>query len=229
MEDKHSSEAEFDIHAEGYEADLKASLPELLAEGDYFARYKVEAVYAAEKRRDPRAILDFGCGVGLALQIFSEYFPKESLWGYDVSPVSLSHARQRAPTAQLTADLHDLQENYFDVIFVANVFHHIPIDTRLSVMKACRAMLKPGGRIYLFEHNPYNPLTRRVFERCPFDRDAQMITRGALLELTALADLTVVAKRYTLFFPKPLAVFRRMEFLLGWLPIGAQYCVELAK
>jgi trans-aconitate methyltransferase len=223
------SRAEFDAHANDYEANVRASLPELLSEGDYFSRYKVEAVVASQKGKNPQTILDFGCGVGLALQLFSEYFPGATLWGYDVSPLSIEHARDRVPSAALTSNLHDLPVSCFDVLFIANVFHHIPRDARLSAMKMCRDLLKPRGRIYVFEHNPYNPITRRVFERCSFDRGAQMLSRRTMLALAKRADLLVVAKRYTLFFPKQLAVFRRLESSIDWLPIGGQYYVELAK
>jgi hypothetical protein len=96
-------------------------------------------------------------------------------------------------------------------------------------MKMCRDLLKPGGRIYVFEHNPYNPITRRVFERCPFDRGAEMLSRSTMLELAKQAELFVTDKKYTLFFPKQLAVFRGLESRLHWVPIGAQYYVELAK
>lgn len=222
------SRAEFDAHADEYEANVQSSIPGLFAEGDYFSRYKVEVVAQAQKGKNPQTILDFGCGIGLALQLFSGHFPGATLWGYDVSPVSIEHARLRAPGAEVTANLHDLREGYFDVVFVANVFHHLLGDERLSVMKLCRRLLKPGGRIYVFEHNPYNPVTRRVFERCPFDEGAEMLSRGAMLELARRAELTVVSKRYTLFFPKQLAVLRHLESMLGWLPIGAQYSVELA-
>jgi hypothetical protein len=79
----------------------------------------------------------------------------------------------------------------------------------------------------IFEHNPLNPLTRYVFEHCVFDRDAEMIPRNKLIEEAAGAGLSVRNKEYTLFFPKPLAAFRPLERWLGWLPLGAQYYLEL--
>ena len=33
----------------------------------------------------------------------------------------------------------------------------------------------PGGRVFVFEHNPYNPVTKRIFERAPIDRGCHMI------------------------------------------------------
>src|SRR4051812_17104895 len=112
------SDAEFDAHADDYEAKVQASLPELLAEGDYFSRYKVEAVVASQKGKNPRTILDFGCGIGLVLHLFSEYFPDAVLWGYDVSPASIEQARHRTPAAKLTGNLDELPQSFFDVVFI---------------------------------------------------------------------------------------------------------------
>jgi SAM-dependent methyltransferase len=229
MENDPDSRAEFDAHANDYEAKVQASLPELLSEGDYFSRYKVEMVAASQKGKTPQTILDFGCGIGLALKLFSEYFPGAKLFGYDVSPASIELARHRVPSAVLASDPQKLPEGYFDVVFIANVFHHVPPEARVGVMKVSRSLVKPGGRIYVFEHNPYNPITRRVFERCPFDQGAAMLSRPAMLELARSADLSVTAKRYTLFFPKQLRLFRCVEPFIDWLPLGGQYYVELAK
>ena len=80
--------------------------------------------------------------------------------------------------------------------------------------------------MFIFEHNPLNPLTRYVFERCPFDVNAKMIPRRELIDLARNAGLKVAAMSFTLFFPKPLKFFRPIERWLGWLPLGAQYCVE---
>jgi SAM-dependent methyltransferase len=229
MNDKHRPEAEFDDHALGYVRDMENTVPGMLAEGDYFSRYKVEMVAARTRAEPPRAILDFGCGIGLALQQLVEYFPKAEVWGYDPSQVSLDHARTRAPTARYASAIDDLPKSHFDVVFIANVFHHIPKDARLAAMRACGELLSGYGRIFIFEHNPYNPATRWVFERCPFDEGAEMLKRRATIALAESAGLHVASKRYTLFFPKPLAIFRKLEPAISWLPLGAQYCVELAK
>jgi len=228
MTDKSPKPAEFDDHALRYLRDMENTVPGLLAEGDYFSRYKVEMV-AARSAPGTHSILDFGCGIGLALEQLARYFPRADIWGYDVSEVSLEHARLRTPSVRFASAIDDVPKEYFDVIFVANVFHHIPKDARLSAMRACAGLLKESGRIFIFEHNPYNPATRWVFERCPFDEGAEMLKRRETISLAELAGLRVVDRRYTLFFPKPLAMFRKLEPAISWLPLGAQYCVELAK
>jgi trans-aconitate methyltransferase len=218
--------SEFDRFAESYDRTLRASLPAGMEEDQYFARYKVEFVRAATQARKPNRILDFGCGAGRSLQYLAEAFPRAALHGFDPSPESLRMAEQRVPAAKLTAHWQDLATQRFDMVFAANVFHHIAREQIPVWLAHCRGVLASGGRLFVFEHNPLNPVTRYVFERCPFDVDAQMIARNELLALARAAGLQPVAACYTLFFPKPLKWLRPLERWLRWLPLGAQYCVE---
>ena len=82
--------------------------------------------------------------------------------------------------------------------------------------------------MYIFEHNPLNPVTRQVFENCPFDVDAEMLTTRQTHELALASGLRIQHSAYTLFFPKPLKILRPLERYLRWLPLGAQYYVQLA-
>jgi len=219
---------EFDKFAAAYDRTLRESLPAGMEEDQYFARYKVDYLRAASRTRAVGSILDFGCGAGRSLQYLAEAFPRAALHGFDPSPESLAIAAQRVPAARLSAQWDELAAQRFDVVFAANVFHHVARDELSGWLRKCRDVLAPDGRLFVFEHNPHNPVTRWVFERCPFDVDAQMIPRRELLTLADAAGLRAATTRYTLFFPKPLKWLRPLERGLGWLPLGAQYCVEFA-
>ncbi len=39
------------------------------------------------------------------------------------------------------------------------------------------SVLKKKGRVYIFEHNPYNPVTRYLVATCEFDRDAVLFKK----------------------------------------------------
>jgi SAM-dependent methyltransferase len=220
---------EFDRHAEDYDRTLRASLPAGLEEDSYFARYKVDYLTAASRGRSINRLLDFGCGAGRSLEYLAAAFPQAELHGFDPSTESLRIAAERVPRAELTADWQPLAAQRFDVVFAANVFHHIPRNELTHWLRNCGETLAPDGRLYVFEHNPTNPVTRWIFERCPFDVDAHMIPRRELFAAAREGGLNVARCRYTLFFPKPLKLLRPLERWMGWLPLGAQYCVEFVR
>jgi len=220
---------EFDRFADDYDRTLRASLPAGMEEDAYFARYKVDYVAAAMRGRNVERLLDFGCGAGRSLEYLVDAFAQTEVHGFDPSSESLRIAAQRAPHAVLSSDWQQVTAHRFDVVFAANVFHHIARAELGQWLRQCGDVLAPGGRLFVFEHNPSNPVTRWVFERCPFDVDAHMIPRRELLDTARVSGLTLARCRYTLFFPKPLKVLRPLERWLGWLPLGAQYCAEFVR
>lgn len=224
-----SAPPEFDQYASRYELDLQQSIPASFTEDQYFAEYKIKYIARRIERLGFTKLLDYGCGVGRSLGLINKYFPDMELWGYDVSALSIEIAKQLSTKAHLTSNLDELPNFGLDVIFVANVFHHIPPDERVSAMAHCKTLLREGGRLFLFEHNPLNPVTRHIFERCPFDEEASMLRRSDALALAKAVGLRVVQSSYTLFFPRQVAFLRPVERMLGWLPLGAQYCVEIEK
>lgn len=223
------SKPEFDQYAEQYDRVLGETIPDGLNEDGYFAEYKITLMAARLDRKMPLRILDFGCGAGRSLPYLAQHFPEAELWGYDVSPASLKVASERVPRARLFSDWDTATDIRFDVIVAANVFHHIPPEQRLSALSQCRKALTADGRMFLFEHNPYNPATRWIFERCPFDADAEMLDLKTALGLSADAGFRLIEHGYTLFFPRPLAFLRGLEPWLRRLPLGAQYYVQMAK
>ena len=223
------SKPEFDQYAEQYNRILAETIPEGLNEDGYFAEYKIALMAAHLDQHKPKNILDFGCGAGRSLPYLEKYFPDAELWGYDVSPASLKIAAQHTPRAKLFSDWETMKDVHFDAIVAANVFHHIPPEQRLSALSLCQQVLKDRGQMFMFEHNPYNPATRWIFERCPFDADAEMFSLKTALRLTKQAGFSAEKHGYTLFFPRQLAFLRSLEPLLKYLPLGAQYYVQMEK
>ena len=75
----------------------------------------------------------------------------------------------------------------------------------------------------VWEHNPYNPVTRYIVATCPFDENAVLITATELAKCERKAGFRHITTRYCGFFPGPLAALRRLETAISWLPLGAQY------
>jgi len=220
---------EFDQYAEQYDKVLSEAVPDYLNENSYFAEYKIALMATRIGGDMPKRILDFGCGAGRSLPYLEQYFPNAEVWGYDVSPISLKVAAQRVPRAKLFSDWDSIAGMHFDVIIAANVFHHIPPSIRSQALIQCHLALAEHGQMFLFEHNPFNPVTHWIFERCPFDAEAEMLSLKTALDLAKKAGFQSEQHGYTLFFPRPLAFLRGLEPWLKYLPLGAQYYVQMEK
>ncbi|HTI67771.1 MAG TPA: class I SAM-dependent methyltransferase [Caulobacteraceae bacterium] len=222
--------AEFDKFADEY---LAAHTENLKISGeapDYFARYKLDEIrrrWTALKLPEPAAVLDFGAGIGNSLPHLNRAFPKARLTGLDVSEKSLAVAAQRFPgLAELVryeGGEPPLPEAAFDLIFSACVFHHIEADEHVALLARLRRLLKPGGVLAIFEHNPVNPVTRYIVATCPFDENAVLIPAPVFARRQKAAGFRTVKVAYTGFFPGSLSGLRPLERYMTALPVGAQY------
>lgn len=197
---------------------------------EFFSEYKVKDVanILAGAAQQKLRILDFGTGVGNSLPYLRHYFPKSIIVGADVSSRSLAIAARRFPgvAALVVFDGERLpfSDRSFDAAFVANVFHHIDPSEHDKHLADLYRVLSPGGRLFLFEHNPHNPLTIYAVNTCEFDRDAQLVRPAAVRRRLNAAGFDQVEIRYRIFVPRFLRVLRPLENWIDWLPLGAQYC-----
>lgn len=89
--------------------------------------------------------------------------------------------------------------------------------------------LKPGGLIFVFEHNPYNPVTQKIVSNCPYDEDAVLLKPSELNGLLREGGLEVKEQQFSLFFPQWLKLALPLERYLGWLPLGGQYWIKARR
>ncbi|MEI6641484.1 MAG: class I SAM-dependent methyltransferase [Novosphingobium sp.] len=221
--------AEFDEVAQDYRAQHAHSTGVSVEALDYFASYKIEYVQQLwrERGRRPRVIMDFGSGIGNALAPMHEAFPEAEIIALDVSRASLdlvdAQAIPRVRTLAYDGLKIPLPEASLDCVFIACVFHHIPAEHHVALLKELRRVLRPDGMLVLFEHNPLNPMTRLAVARCEFDRDAVLIGAAEMRRRLQAGGFIRTERRFCLFFPPVLALLRPLERFLGWLPLGAQY------
>jgi SAM-dependent methyltransferase len=174
----------------------------------------------------PRRILDFGCGLGLTAATFAELFPRAEVVGVDTAAEAVRHAQSTYGSSRLRFGTLDsfAEENVFDLAYCNGVFHHIPLADRLRAAGVVLKALKPGGHFSLFENNPWNPGTRMVMSRIPFDRDAITLPPPETKRLLESAGFELArSMRFLFYFPRPLAFLRFTEPLFVSLPLGAQY------
>ncbi len=228
-------DAEFDAYVSEYADQHSQSIRLSGEQPDYFADYKIRELArltSVWQFKQPD-ILDFGSGIGNSIPAFRKYFPEVSTTSSDVSSKSLKAAVERhgaQETQLLIADGQiPAEPSSFDVVFTACVFHHIPEEEHISWLEELRRVTRPGGRIVVFEHNPFNPLTQHAVKNCPFDENAVLIRPSQMRQRLKQAGWQSPQTDYHLFFPAALARLRPLEAYLRWCGIGAQYAAHAVK
>ena len=103
------------------------------------------------------------------------------------------------------------------------VLNHIPLDIRNFAVKSLYRRLKANGNIYIFEYNPFNPVTRRTVDTCLYDEDAILLKPSELKTRLQKCGLQVVDQSPCLSIPHKLDILLPIESYLQWLPLGCQY------
>lgn len=88
-----------------------------------------------------------------------------------------------------------------------------------------QSVLKDGGKLIVFEHNTYNPVTRKIVNNCVFDSDAVLVNQRAFGKQLRRNGFLKTKKRYTIFFPRKKAFkwLLPLEKHLSWCMLGGQY------
>lgn len=194
---------------------------------DFFIRAKADLLaemLQAEGLAGRARLLDVGCGVGLFEKFLAPHVGL--IEGVDVSVPSLEQARRANPGVRYTqydGERLPFESASFDLGFAVCVLHHVPPPKWLTFMAEMRRVVMPDRLVVVMEHNPNNPLTRRLVDRCPLDSDAVLLSAARSRELFIDAGLINVRSRFFLFTPFANPIARWVERGLGWLPFGAQY------
>lgn len=129
------------------------------AQHQMFRDYRQEAQAIADRLGcDPFAtVIDMGCGTGaFALNAASRY---HKIYAVDVSKAMLRYAQKKARRAGLS-NIEFCHGGYLtyehagppaDAAVSVAVLHHLPDFWKLVGLRRLAAMLKPGGRFYLFD------------------------------------------------------------------------------
>jgi trans-aconitate methyltransferase len=166
----------------------------------------------------------------MSLRPLRQKFPEAEILGADPSQRSLDvAAREHAGFHIKMLPLGELKESgyvqYFDLIFISCVFHHIDSDQHVATLNALRDLCSPTGQVAIFEHNPSNPMTRKIVRNCPFDEGVTLISPRTLHHRIMAAGWKGLRRRYISFVPPKLKSFRSLEPFLAWCPLGAQYLI----
>jgi SAM-dependent methyltransferase len=222
----------FDEFAANYEAALGRGLSVTGEEKDYFACGRIAWLARCLRTLGvrPRHILDYGCGTGSSSKLALDLLEAESVVGVDNSARSLEIARQIHGSINFEFLLPEefTAAKKLDVIYCNGVFHHIPLEQRADAVQYIFDRLKPGGLFSLWENNPWNPGTRLVMSRIPFDREALTLNYFQARRLLR-SHFEIVRTDFLFIFPRLLKKLRAIEPYLSRLPLGGQYQVLCRK
>lgn len=222
--------SEFDAYRDSYRNEVEAALPFGAMNLDRFTQAKADLLVDLAGRRlgapDRLTALDVGCGTGETARFLVGRLGE--LHGVDMSEGLIERAREVVSGVAFRSyegGRLPYDDSTFDLSFCINVIHHVPPAGRRAFAAELARVTRPGGTVAVFEHNPLNPLTRRVVSRCAFDEDAVLLARRRAEALLAEAGLGAREGRYILFVPVAARWARAVERPLRWVPLGAQYYV----
>lgn len=219
---------DFDNYTKDYNQMLRRQTGFFASDEAYFAQYKAQIV-RDKTLGEPRRVLEFGCGIGGNIPYLRRAFPSAEIMGSDISAKSLEVARAENPDIYFWQEGDTGEQVDFDIIFVAGVFHHIPPSQREAVARLLFSRLVPSGLVFVFEHNPYNPMTQRIVKNCPYDKGVVLLKPKDLKNVLLQGGFKVEDKRFSLFFPPWFKFALPFEQYLGWLPLGGQYWVQARR
>ena len=222
----------FDEFAENYEEACHQGLALTGESRDYYARRRVELLGSIGSSNRPiKSIVDFGCGLGHTAPLLAASFPDATILGIDPEPKTIRRARLTYGSDRIAfgQDFPEDQVETVDLVYCNGVFHHIAPAERPPHLARILQWLRPGGCFALWENNPWNPGTRLVMRRIPFDRDAVLVTALEAKRMLRTAGFHVESARFHFYFPAFLRALRPMEGAFTRVPFGGQYCVLATK
>lgn len=199
----------------------------------YYVEVKCKEILKALKRYNfhPQKVLDLGCGMGNAEEILHKHFIE--IMGIDSScdMIKIAEEKNLPHCKFLCKDALDtrFEKGSFDLVFAFSLFHHLAPKCRDKVLQEINGVLKQGGLFMVFEHNPWNPVTNFIVDRCEIDRDAVLIKLGEMRELCERNNFKIIDERFIIFLPRQLSFMRSLENFLCKIPIGGQYLVTGKK
>lgn len=181
------SASHFDQVAAHYDESLPAHVVE------HYLRKRVR--YIAARRPPPARGLDVGCGTGVLAQRLTRLGYKMS--GIDPSEGMLEILRSRGPEVEAVAGSGTelpFAAASFDFVVSVAVMHHIAApDAVAATLAEMVRVLRPCGRIIIWDHNPRNPYWPRLMARVPQDSgEERLIPQRELIEGVDRAGGTVL-------------------------------------
>lgn len=224
---------EFDNYTRNYQKTINNSLNKFGGNQQTFTYSKSFIIRKLLKKNNlikNISVLDFGCGIGLLHKYLSD--KNINIYGIDVSKNSLKIAKKNNPRSKLkyfNGKKIPYSDNKFDLVIVSCVFHHINKKFHKKILKEIKCKLKKNGTLIIFEHNPFNPITRYIFNNNPFDKKARLIFPISFRKNLNELGFNEIKKSYHMFLPLRLNYTYFLEKFFFWFPLASQYWISGKK
>jgi SAM-dependent methyltransferase len=217
---------DFNTSKDNYQEAIEKSIGFMGQRHDFYTQVKADVLLRLADT-NPSAqtvqLLDIGCGHGLIHPYLEKRF---AITGTDVAGEVLELAKRANPGVnyqQYSGTKLPFVDASFDMTLAICVMHHVPPAAWHNFLAEMRRVLRPSGMAVIIEHNPWNPMTRYVVTHNELDEGVTMLSGPRSRRLLACAGFARVSDDYILFTPFALKPFRRLDRLLKWCPLGAQY------
>lgn len=154
------------LYQESLEHALELSGPAAV----FFADYQVKTLInlATKEGNQPQRILDFGCGDGTMAYLISSLLLQAHIHGVDISGDLLEIAQGWYGIKNNKLTFNQTLTGYYDLVYMADVLHHIKKNEREALLKKLNEHLAPNGMLIILEFNPFN-----IFEVWRFYRNKE--------------------------------------------------------
>jgi SAM-dependent methyltransferase len=223
-----------EAYPDQYRRDVNRSIDFAGVDVDLFMRGKASSIVDMLDSNLPGGssaanCLDVGCGIGIMHPMLLPHVARLS--GADISEEAIETARSLNPAVEYRS--YETRLPYADAAFdfcsAVCVMHHVPPGQWPAFVAEAWRVTRPGGLFAVYEHNPFNPLTRVAVWRCPFDHDAVLLRMRSVVDLLRAQGFGIVSRKYLFFVPVDARWARCTDHVLAWLPLGAQYVVCARK
>ena len=220
---------EFDRLARQYDELLHHPAREMFADSaGFFHQRKWEMIERLRLDVAAAEWLDVGCGRGELLRCGAGRVRRAA--GCDPSAEMLAAAAGLDVRWQDDPARLPYADASFDLLTAACVFHHLAPPEQAALAREMRRVVRAGGLVVMFEHNPFNPVTQWIVRAAPVDRGARLLTAGRARQLLAGAGLRADQTLYYLYLPERL--YRRaagLERALKRIPLGGQWALAARR
>ena len=138
--------------------------------GDARLRQSYHDLLKLQVQPEPQKILDLGCGTGLSTFALQALYPNAAVTGADLSSYFLTVAQYQSQ--RRSADIHwkhaaaentGLETASFDLVSSSLMFHELPKEAIVEILREARRLLRPSGHFALMDMNPQSD----VFQKMP--------------------------------------------------------------